>query len=130
MLIARKAYASLTLLLTLSLCPTNISVAENSSGYTSPAFTPHSITLGQSITLENSPNCSPGIGEPSVEFYASTTPDTVGDGIASLGYGDASGTWTPTAAGTYYIAEYVNSNGATCNGLDSTPEFATLVVTK
>jgi hypothetical protein len=128
MFTAHRVVNSLTLSLALSLCPATISNAQSSSGYASPAFTPQTITLGESITLENSPNCSPGAGEPSVEFYASTTPDTLGNEIAGLGYGEASGTWTPSAAGTYYIAEYVSANGATCNGLSSTPRYETLVV--
>lgn len=125
MLIAKKAFASITLLF--AFCFFTSTFAHAASGYTSPDVSPTVITLGHAVTLYNEPNCSPGIGHPSVTFYASTTPDTVGSSIGELNYGDNSAPWTPTAAGTYYIAEYVSSNGANCTG-ESSPSFVTVTV--
>jgi hypothetical protein len=103
--------------------------AHAQSGYVSPNFYPYQIKLGQSVTLFGNPDCSPGIGHPSANFSASTTPDTVGSSIGEVNYGENSIGWTPSQAGTYYISEYVSSNGANCSGLEPEPEFETLTVT-
>jgi hypothetical protein len=127
----KKTYA-LVILLGLCLFPVTAAYAQIQfppAGYNEePTFYPRQIKLGQSITLYNEPDCDAGKGYPSVVFYASTSP-TVGNSIANLHYGENSTTWTSTAAGTYYIAEYVTANGSDCHNLVPTPEFLELVVT-
>lgn len=123
-----KAAVILFGLLVFPIALANAQIKYPPAGYNeSPAFYPRQITLGQSITLYNEPDCDAGKGYPSVVFYASTSP-VVGTAIASLHYGENSTTWTPTQAGTYYIAEYVTANGSDCRDIVPTPEFLELVV--
>jgi hypothetical protein len=86
------------------------------------------ITLGQSVTL--TANCNPQNGYPEITYFSSSSPNP-NVGASYIGSGSET-TWTPPAAGTYYIsASFTSPNvegSPTCESNDTIPIFTTLVV--